>query len=802
VIDRARLKEVFASVADAPLAERARLLDELCGADAELRAEVEELLSAEAAVPELLARPPLGTGIGALVDRALAAPHALEADPEPIGTIGRYTIVRKIAAGGMGAIYEALQDSPHRKVALKLIRGLAATAELRQRLRREAEALGRLQHPSIAAIYDAGSAPVAFSDGSSATLPFLAMELVDGEPLHRYAAHRSLALRARVELLAEIAEAVQHAHQQGVIHRDLKPANILISQDGRPKVLDFGIARVIDLEAEGSMAHTREGQILGTLAYMSPEQVRGGSVDTRSDIYSLGVIAFELLAGRAPLAIDASSIAGAARTILEVAPPSLGAVAKALRGDLATIVDKALEKEPARRYASAAELAADLRRYLQGRPIHAHPPSTLYVAKRFALRHKVFVGALAAIFAILVAATAISASAAYRAEREAIRAKEVARFLRSMLEGVKPAVARTMDTALLQHLLQRTVERLDAGELAREPDVEAELRVVVATTYERIAKSAEAIAMYEKAIPLYARAHGVHAFRTLETRNGLIGARLAAGDVATAETELQALRGDIAAHAEGEEGEFLEHSVEQALGMLLAQQRRHGEALQHLQRAHAGWSARFGERSGLALSALNALGGCYAETGQIERAIECYARTLELTIENVGAEHPNVAILETNLATALLTAGRADEARERTERAIALQRAVLPAHHPSLAMSLTILSRIVRTSDVALAERALEEALQSYGAFLGPEHASTAAARIELGDWLAARGELARAIQLFEHAHAELGERKAPEAALRELASRLAALYERWQAAEPTAERAERAAAWRARSGS
>jgi WD40 repeat protein len=305
-------------------------------------------------------------------------------------------VLRLLGEGGMGAVCEAEQDSPRRGVALKVIRPGFLAPALLQRFAKEVEILGRLHHPGIAQIYEAGVA----QDGQ----PFFAMEFIRGLPLGEYARLRSLTLRDRLELLARVCDAVQHAHDQGVIHRDLKPANILVDETGQPKVLDFGVARATDADLLTGAGLTQTGQLLGTPSYMSPEQVGADSaaIDHRADVYALGVILFELLAHRLPLQQANRPLAEAARLILEEEPPRLGSINPELRGDVETIVAKALEKDKDRRYPSAAELAADLRRALDHQPIQARPPSALYHLRKFARRHKGLVGGVVATGAALV----------------------------------------------------------------------------------------------------------------------------------------------------------------------------------------------------------------------------------------------------------------------------------------------------------------------------------------------------------------------------------------------------------------
>ena len=326
--------------------------------------------------------------------------------------IGRYRIVRLIGEGGMGAVYEAEQDQPRRTVALKVIKPGLAGPELLRRFAQEAQALGRLQHPGIAQIYDAGTADTGF--GSQ---PYFAMEFIRGASLREYADSRRLGLRERLELMVKICDAVHHAHQRGLIHRDLKPGNIIVDEAGQPKILDFGVARVTDSDTQVTL-QTDVGQLVGTLNYMSPEQVLADplDIDTRSDVYALGVILYELLSGRLPYQIS-KRLHEAMQTIREEDPSRLSTIDRRYRGDIETIAAKALEKDKTRRYSSAAELAADITRYLKDEPIVAQPPTARYQLEKFARRHKALVGGVAAVFVVLVAGVVVSTWQAIRASR-------------------------------------------------------------------------------------------------------------------------------------------------------------------------------------------------------------------------------------------------------------------------------------------------------------------------------------------------------------------------------------------------
>src|SRR5262249_44970144 len=264
--------------------------------------------------------------------------------------IGHYRILRELGAGGMGTVYEAEQDNPRRSVALKVIRGGLAAPALIKRFTHEAQILGRLHHPGIAQIYEAGLT----EEGQ----PYFAMELIRGLSLDRYVRNHSLDVPARLGLFAKVCDAVTHAHEQGVIHRDLKPGNILVDETGQPKVLDFGVARATDADLQTTTGRTEIGQLIGTLSYMSPEQVTAdpAALDPRSDVYALGVLLFELLADRLPYRVEHLPLPEVVRVILEQEPSRLGSINRRFRGDVETIVAKALEKDKARRYASAGEL--------------------------------------------------------------------------------------------------------------------------------------------------------------------------------------------------------------------------------------------------------------------------------------------------------------------------------------------------------------------------------------------------------------------------------------------------------------
>ncbi len=376
-----RARALFDKLVDLPADHRGPVLAEECGDDEPLRDFVEELLAN------------YESGLGGFLE---SPAHRLNPDPTLAGVgqlpqrIGRYEIVRVLGEGGMGTVYEARQENPRRLVALKVIRAGLASRHLLRRFQQETDLLGQLQHPGIAQIHEAGMAEVETAAGTGQRQAFLAMELVRGGPLHEYAQNAGLGTRERLELVARVCDAVQHAHQKGVIHRDLKPGNILVDQTGQPKILDFGVARATDADLQTLTLQTSDGQLVGTIPYMSPEQVSGDpqQVDTRSDVYALGVILYELLTGRLPHDVRSTPIPEAVRKIREDQPPRLGSMDRSFRGEIETIVGKALEKDKARRYQTAFDLAADVRRYLCGDAIEARRDSAFYVLRKMVARYR------------------------------------------------------------------------------------------------------------------------------------------------------------------------------------------------------------------------------------------------------------------------------------------------------------------------------------------------------------------------------------------------------------------------------
>jgi non-specific serine/threonine protein kinase/serine/threonine-protein kinase len=521
-----RLRGLFSEVEARPQAERAELIERETAGDPELREELERLLSAN------------DSATGFLVGPGSAPPHEDPADPATsvaLGAVGPYRLLQVLGEGGFGVVYLARQERPIRRhVALKLVKPGMDTRQVIARFEAERQALALMDHPGIAQVFEAGA--------TDTGRPYFAMEYVPGVPVTAFCDGERLGVRPRLELFLLICDAVQHAHQKGVIHRDLKPSNVLVAmRDGvpAPKVIDFGIVKAAS-EPAGATLMTREGMIVGTLGYMSPEQAGASdAVDTRSDIYSLGVLLYELLTGQPPFDSDRlrkAALSDAVRVIREEEPPPLATrvarsgedhvatiarsrsadprrLMRELRGELQWITMRALEKEPDRRYASAAELAADVRRHLADEPVLAGPPSTMYRVRKYARRHRVGVTAAAVVLltaAAGVVATGIGFRRAVRAEiaarREAESSKEVAKFLVGMFRASSPDRSQG-EVLTARQLLDDGTKRIESG-LRRDPLVRASVLDAMGTSYlnlgdydEGIRLTREALGAAESAVP-------------------------------------------------------------------------------------------------------------------------------------------------------------------------------------------------------------------------------------------------------------------------------------------------------------
>ena len=608
----------------------------------------------------------------------------------PYPKIGAYRILGLIGEGGMGTVYRAEQQNPQRIVALKVIRlGVTGPEHLR-RFEQEAELLGRLQHPGIAQIYEAGTA-----DSGGGDQPYFAMEFIKGWPLLQHASKRNLGTQGRLELMAKICDAVNHAHQRGIIHRDLKPSNILVDESGQPKILDFGVARVTDSDTQVTR-QTDMGQLIGTLAYMSPEQVLADplALDIRSDVYALGVIFYELLARKAPYDTERKPLHEVVQVIREEDPAPLSSINRRYRGDVETIVAKTLEKDRARRYASAAELGADIRRYLADEPIVARPPSTGYRLRKFARRHKALVAAAAAVFLVLVAGIIVSsreAIVARRAEqtaaREAASANAVINFLRNDLlaqasaKNQSGAGGRLDPDIKVRTALDRAAARIE-GKFDRQPEVEAAIRDTMGKTYEDLAQYAESQKQLERALDLERRVLGPESPKTLNTLNHL-------------------------ARTLWHQGKY------QQAGALL------GPALEIERRV-------LGPEHPDTLYCMNNLGNVYRAENNDAQAEPLYRQTLRIRRRVLGPEHPDTLTSMNNLANVYWSQGNYPQAEALYSETMETQRRALGPEHPDTLLSMgNLAATYAKEGKDAQAEALFAQTLEISRRVLGPEHTRT-----------------------------------------------------------------------------
>lgn len=570
----------------------------------------------------------------------------------------------------MGTVYEAEQEHPRRTVALRVIKPGWVSTELLRRFERESLALGRLQHPGIAQIHEAATA-----DSGSGPQPYFAMEFIRGDSLHAYVASYRLNTRERLELVVKVCDAVQHAHQRGIIHRDLKPGNILVDESGQPKILDFGVARVTDSDAYATR-QTDVGQLVGTLAYMSPEQVLADplELDVRSDVYALGVILYELLAGHLPYAIG-RQIHEATRAIREEDPARLSSISRVYRGDIETIVAKALEKEKTRRYASASDLASDIGRHLRDEPITARPPSTAYQLQKFARRHKTLVWGIAAVFIVLVAGIIASTWQAARATRaehaakeEAATAKAVNDFLLNDLLSQAGATAQARadikpDPDLkVRTALDRAATRIE-GKFDTQPLVEASIHMTIGNAYRELGLLPEAERHHGRTVDLRRRVLGEEHPDTLSADNNLGQLHREQGKYAQAEQVL-AKTMKIRQRVLGEE--HTDTLITMAnLGLVLHEQGKYAEAEPILTRVLETEKRLRGEEDPETLTSMLNLGKLYGDLGKLAQAEALLSRTIEVGRRKLGEEHPHLLGALNNLAAIYYSQGKCAEASSR-----------------------------------------------------------------------------------------------------------------------------------------
>ena len=791
ITDPDRWQAVRALLSEArrlPAPDRAAWLDEAV-ADPDLRAEAARLLAADDATDGFLATP--------AADRAPALFD--DADDAYLGRrVGPWRLAEKIGEGGMGVVFRAERADAdfEQEAALKLVgRGLAPTAVV-ERFRQERRILARLDHPAIARLLDGGLS----DDGQ----PYFAMELVRGVPLTAYADDRGLGVPDRLRLARAVCEAVAYAHQNLVVHRDLKPSNVLVVEDGhgRPhvKLLDFGISKLLDDDASGAPTRTTA---LMTPAYAAPEQVRGGAITTATDVYALGVLLYEMLAGQRPYQIEAGSAPTTVeRVVCETDPPPPSTVApsdraRRIRGDLDTVVLKALAKDPAHRYVSASALADDLSRVLDGFPVVARRPTLGHRVGSFVRRHPVGVGlSSVAVLALLLGLAGttwqarVAARERDRAQVEAAKAGEIRDYVLGLFAVANPDSARGR-TVTARELLDIGAERV-AAELADQPLVRAEMELTIALLYRRIGLFDEArphldaavalredhlgpghpetamayreralfltdTGQYEASHEAAQRAYEVHQAalgpddpETLLSLSTLATTLVEVGEMARADSTMTVL---VARYRSASDSAALGEALYN-LGSLRHRQHRFAEAEAPLRESVAIRRGLHGAVHSQTANSVNSLGLVIARGGgDLNEAEALLLEALDTRRQLYGPRHPEVAQMLNNLARLYEEKGDLDEAEATYEALVPLAKDVLGADHPNTGIVLVNYGSLLREQGrPAEAEQHVREGLAVALAAHGRDHPNTALSEVHLAQVLVALGRRGPARPLIEHA--------------------------------------------------
>jgi serine/threonine-protein kinase len=749
-----RADAIFDAALDLADAERTAYVERACGDDAALRAEVLGLLGAHRSAGDLLdgALVPRAAGLSGIAGLAggAASPDARPPgepyDPiarlegAPPARVGPFRIVREIGRGGMGRVFlaERADGQFEQRVAVKLMRH--AWPGLVRRFLEERRIVARLEHPAIARVVDGG----VDTDG----LPYLALEYVEGEPIDRYCEARALSLDARLALFGDVCEAVSYAHEHLVIHRDLKPSNILVTPDGRVKLLDFGIAKLLDADGGGG-DDTHTGFRAMTPDFAAPEQVRGAPVSTATDVYALGVLLYLLLAGERPYEARGKSPAEIERIVCEADPPPPSARAPAarrrrLRGDLDLVVMTALQKDERRRYRTPAALAGDVERFRTGRPLVARADGAAYRLRRFVGRHRAGVAAGAALVLALAGAASRERALRTRAEVAAEQAAEVERFLVGVFDVADPYAAGAPDGGAVtaRELLDRGARRVDSG-LAAQPAVQARLRTVLGRVYANLGLPDRATPLLRRALAQRAAlpgAGGADAATTME----LLGTTLAQQDRFD---EAERLLGRAVAERRrlhGDRDTATARSLDR-LATLLQERNQFARAEPLFREALAIRRAALGDTSPSVASSLNDLGLVLYERGAYDEAEAHYRRALDVYRSRPGEAQLRAAEALHNLGQVLSARRRRGEAEGYYRQSLAAKRRVLGDAHPSVTISLNNLSRFLAADSARLgeAEALAREAIAFDRRTFGARHTYVAEGMRNLGIVLRARGDLA-----------------------------------------------------------
>lgn len=746
---------------------RRQYLDELAARDPELSNEVESLLTADENEFTVLDESDNEERVGGIRNRK---------QDHLIGRrLGRYVVQSVIASGGMGTVYKATQEKPRRTVAVKVVKpGWGSTSALR-RFEIEAQILGQLQHPGIAQVFEAH-----VYESDAGRVPYFVMEYIPNAlTITEFARRKNLGVRGRLALFANVCDAIYHGHQKGIVHRDVKPGNVLVDESGQPKIIDFGVARATDLDIQVTTMRTDAGQLIGTLAYMSPEQVAGDSraIDTRSDVYSLGVLLYELLVGKLPQDLQQRSIVEAARIIQESDPPALSTVNTVFRGDVDTIVTKALEKEKARRYQSAAELAADIRRYLGNQPISARPASTMYQLQKFARRNVglVVAGAVALVF--LVAGLVATSWYAYQASIDRDAALEANRRMR-----IESAKAAAINDFLIEDLLTAADPRLGVGHeltivealeastprigdaFAEQPEVASTLHLTIGNLAMRLGRVQLAEHEFREAINALASMPSPSEIDIARIRERLAFALRTQGRL----DESVELFEELVAFWRPRAGEYPIDLADVLHGLASAIYRRGGEGAaaktESIEReALAIYEEKYDPEHESILSALGALANALYSQDKVTEAVELAERVHTIQLRKWGRSHYNIARDAYDLAVMNMKIEDYSRAEELLNESVATMRRLAGDANPIVAKAIGQHGRLhAKQGEYERALLHYLEALQIQRAHLDPHHNDLrwtliylARARESLGRYAEAEPNRAEAYTIYQANYGE-----------------------------------------------
>ncbi len=701
--DRWKLaRRLLEEALDLPQADREAWLDKSCSEDEELRTFVENLLAIDGAEADRDADTWIDEGApGDMVARALSQQDFAQ------GWIDDYRIQGALGSGGTATVLRAEQQHPKRIVAVKIMRFGILSENAQRRFEYESEILGSLRHPGIAQVYSSGTYKDALSGQQ---LPYFAMEYIeDARPLDLHVRDAKTTLNETLSLFLQICDAVHHGHQRGILHRDLKPNNILVDKEGHPKIIDFGIARAIGSDSE-HRERTLQGEIVGTLHYMSPEQLDFDSQDPdlRCDVYALGVILYELLTGVRPFDLEERSMTEIIQTIdrgLLVRPSARGMVLTGSRvaSELDWIVQKAMERERERRYSSVSDLSADVRRFLADEPLEARPPRKTYLIRKFVKRHRLAVVAATTLFLALLTGITITSLALRRARLEAETTQSLNSFLLDMIASVDPYEDGREVKVLA--LIDRAAAKAQALDGVR-PAFAATLHATLGATLLRLGQNDEALLQLEDAWRLASTSLGADHPVALSSLHDLAATLYQLGKIERAN--------DLAEKAyEGRRRALGLRHVDTAktlaLTALLANSRQDLEQAEtRYVRARDIFVDLQGSESQDAIQADVALGTIALARGSRSEAIDLLRSAIERGKVSLGPEHPTMLTAKKTMASISLAEGRIDEAVALLSEVEASEMKVLGPHHGSTLQTLNNLAGALQKADRT------EDALQRY----------------------------------------------------------------------------------------